>query len=50
MSSEARKLAAASVKERVSAEEWQARVNLAACYRLAVHFRMLDKTDGSYKD
>ena len=27
---------------RVSAEEWDMRVNLAACYRLAAHFRMTD--------
>lgn len=31
-----------SVRERVSAEEWEARVNLAACYRFAAHFRMTD--------
>ena len=31
-----------SVQDRVSAEEWNARVNLAACYRLAAHFRMTD--------
>jgi ribulose-5-phosphate 4-epimerase/fuculose-1-phosphate aldolase len=30
------------VRERVSAGEWQARVDLAACYRLAAHFRMTD--------
>ncbi|HEV7820375.1 MAG TPA: class II aldolase/adducin family protein [Burkholderiales bacterium] len=33
---------AASVKDRVSAAEWDARVELAACYRLAVHYRMTD--------
>ena len=27
---------------RVSAEEWDMRVNLVACYRLAAHFRMTD--------
>ena len=42
MSSSVRKLAASSVKARVSAEEWDARVDLAACYRLAVHYRMTD--------
>ncbi len=42
MSSEVRKPGATSVKERSSAEEWDARVNLAACYRLAAHFRMTD--------
>ena len=31
-----------SLRERVSAEEWEARVNLAACYRFAAHFRMTD--------
>jgi ribulose-5-phosphate 4-epimerase/fuculose-1-phosphate aldolase len=31
-----------SVREQVSAEEWDVRVNLAACYRLAAHFRMTD--------
>lgn len=42
MSSEVRKLVTRPVKERVSAEEWDARVNLAACYRLAAQFRMTD--------
>ena len=42
MSSEVRKLPTASVKDRVSAGEWETRVDLAACYRLAVHFRMTD--------
>ena len=42
MTSEVRKLATPSVKDRVSAEEWETRVNLAACYRLAAHFRMTD--------
>jgi ribulose-5-phosphate 4-epimerase/fuculose-1-phosphate aldolase len=41
MSAEVLKLAPA-VKDRVSAEEWETRVNLAACYRLAAHFRMTD--------
>ena len=31
-----------SVKERVSPEEWDIRVQLAACYRFAAHFRMTD--------
>ena len=31
-----------SLRERVSAEEWQARVDLAACYRLVHHYRMDD--------
>ena len=34
--------AVARVRERVSAEEWAAREDLAACYRLAAHFRMTD--------
>src|SRR6476620_3247542 len=33
---------APSVRDRVSAGEWETRVNLAACYRLAAHFRMTD--------
>ena len=33
---------APSVRKRVSAEEWAAREDLAACYRLAAHFRMTD--------
>ena len=27
-----------SVRESVSPEEWEARVNLAACYRLVAHY------------
>jgi ribulose-5-phosphate 4-epimerase/fuculose-1-phosphate aldolase len=42
MTLEVRKLATPSVKDRLSAEEWDTRVNLAACYRLAAHFRMTD--------
>src|SRR5215212_1570244 len=42
MTSEVRKLATPSVRDRVSAEEWETRVKLAACYRLAAHFRMTD--------
>ena len=30
------------LRDRVSAAEWRTRVNLAACYRLAAHFRMTD--------
>jgi len=43
MSSKVRKLARpSSLRDRVDAEEWDTRVNLAACYRLAAHFRMTD--------
>ena len=31
-----------SVRDRVSAAEWEQRVHLAACYRLLAHFRMTD--------
>lgn len=31
-----------SVRSRVTDEEWAARVDLAACYRLAAHFRLTD--------
>ena len=31
-----------AVRARVSAEEWQARVDLAACYRLAAHYGWVD--------
>ena len=31
-----------SQRDRVTAEEWQARKELAACYRLMVHYRMTD--------
>src|SRR3546814_19581094 len=31
-----------SVKDRVSPEEWQTRVNLALCYRLIAHFGLPD--------
>jgi ribulose-5-phosphate 4-epimerase/fuculose-1-phosphate aldolase len=30
------------LKKRVSAAEWQTRVDLAACYRITAHFRMTD--------
>src|SRR6476646_11627189 len=33
---------APSVRDRVSAGEWETRVDLAACYRLAAHYRMTD--------
>ena len=36
------KLFVKSLKDQVSAEEWQARVDLAACYRLMAHFGMDD--------
>jgi ribulose-5-phosphate 4-epimerase/fuculose-1-phosphate aldolase len=42
MSSELLKRVPPSVRERVSAEEWDTRVNLAACYRLAAYYRMTD--------
>ena len=31
-----------SIREQVSEEEWEARVNLAACYRLVDHYDMSD--------
>lgn len=34
--------AGARVRERISAEEWAVREDLAACYRLAAYFRMTD--------
>ena len=33
-----------SIKDEVSPEEWQARVDLAACYRLVDRFEMTDLT------
>jgi ribulose-5-phosphate 4-epimerase/fuculose-1-phosphate aldolase len=42
MSSKVSNLSATTVRARVSSEEWDARVNLAAAYRLAAHFRMTD--------
>ena len=42
MSSEVLRLATGAVRSRVSAEEWETRVDLAACYRLAAHYRMTD--------
>jgi len=38
MSAVVTKLNLPSMRERVSAEEWDARVQLAACYRLGHHF------------
>ncbi len=37
-----RAVAGKPLRDRVSAAEWATRVNLAACYRLAAHFRMTD--------
>ena len=31
-----------TLRQRVSVEEWEAREDLAACYRLCVHYRMTD--------
>ena len=42
MTLELRALATSGVRDRVGAEEWNARVELAAAYRLAAHFRMTD--------
>ena len=42
MSAQPEKLRTRSVKERVSAEEWQTRVDLAACYRLVAHYGWID--------
>ena len=42
MTTQLRNAAGSSLRERVNAEEWDVRVNLAACYRLAAHFRMTD--------
>ena len=43
MSTKVRKLARpASLRARVGTDEWDTRVDLAACYRLAAHFRMTD--------
>ena len=42
MTAEALKLATSAVRDRVSAQEWETRVDLAACYRLAAHYRMTD--------
>ena len=42
MTSKLRNVAGASLREQVSPEEWETRVNLAACYRLMDHFDMTD--------
>ncbi len=42
MTSKLRNVAKAGLQQRVAPEEWDVRVNLAACYRLAAHFRMTD--------
>jgi ribulose-5-phosphate 4-epimerase/fuculose-1-phosphate aldolase len=42
MSANAKLLHEVSIKERISAEEWQARVDLAAAYQLAALFRWTD--------
>src|SRR5258708_39977667 len=39
----ARRIAGKSPRDKVTAAEWATRLNLAACYRLAGHFR---RTDG----
>jgi ribulose-5-phosphate 4-epimerase/fuculose-1-phosphate aldolase len=36
------RLAIRSMKSEVAPEEWEARVNLAACYRLVAHYGMVD--------
>src|SRR5574338_427127 len=40
--SHADRLPLQSMKDRVSPQEWQARVDLAACYRLVAHYGMAD--------
>ena len=40
--SHAERLPLASMKDRCSPEEWQARIDLAACYRLVAHYGMSD--------
>ncbi len=42
MATNLRDVTQSPLRERVSAGEWEVRVNLAACYRLAAHFRMTD--------
>lgn len=42
MSSSVHPLGASGVRKRVSGDEWDMRVDLAACYRLAAHYRMTD--------
>ena len=36
------RLSIASIQGQVSSEEWQARVDIAACYRLLAHYGMSD--------
>ncbi len=38
--------ATSNVRQLVSDEEWQVRVDLAACYRLVHHYRMTDLVSG----
>jgi ribulose-5-phosphate 4-epimerase/fuculose-1-phosphate aldolase len=42
MTTRLRNVAKSPLRQRVSPEEWEVRVDLAACYRLAAHFRMTD--------
>jgi len=42
MSAKLKPVKSASVRERVSKEEWQARCDLAACYRLAAYYKWTD--------
>jgi hypothetical protein len=37
-----------SVREQVSAEEWQARVDLAACYRLTAMYGMTEMVANTF--
>jgi hypothetical protein len=39
-----------SLRDRVSEQEWNARVDLAACYRLVARYGMLDRADPSYRE
>lgn len=42
METRVRKVAVSPVRQRVGDAEWAVRVDLAACYRLAAHYRMTD--------
>ena len=42
MASELRSITAGGVRDGVAPQEWETRVDLAACYRLAAHYRMTD--------
>lgn len=42
MGKQVHSIAASSVRQRVPEAEWAVRVDLAACYRLAAHYRMTD--------